>query len=260
MSGFSMKKFFSIIILFVLIFSGYVFSKTSVDELFKLANEKYKTGNYQEAIQIYNSILKKGIKNGYIYYNLGNAYFKNKELGKAILNYERAKIYLPDDKDVNYNLKYASLMRIDKFKKNAPNPFTVIIMFIYNMFSVNTLFVFVYLLLLVIIGFYFVKWFWKNNITLNNILYKIFPYTIGLFIFFLFLLSVKIYITETSSYAIILKKEIDVKSGPGKEYTVMFNLHEGTKVSVKKYSGNWMFISTPNGFSGWIEKSSAEKI
>ncbi len=255
-----MKKVLIILLALSVNLSLFASKSSSVDELFKMANEKYKTGKYTDAVRLYENILKKGIKNGYVYYNLGNAYFKTKELGKAILCYERAKIYLPDDKDVNYNLRYAKLMRVDRFKKESPNPFTVILLFVYNLFSINTLCVLSVIFLFVLSGIFLGRWLWRGNMHLNNILYKLFPYVGGVFLFFVLLLGIKIFVVESYNYAVVLEKEIDVKSGPGKEYTVMFNLHEGTKVNIKKISGNWLFITTPNGFSGWVKKASVEKI
>ena len=44
--------------------------------------------------------------NGHLYYNLGNAYFRLKLLGHAILYYERARVLIPGDDDLDYNLRY----------------------------------------------------------------------------------------------------------------------------------------------------------
>ncbi len=257
-----MKKI--VVMTVLLLFIGnYLFGveneTSSINEIFKLANEKYKKGKYEEAIELYKNIIKKGIKNGYVYYNLGNAYLKNKELGKAILNYEKAKLYIPSDKDLNYNLKYANMMKIDKFKVEESNPFLIILKFIYNLFNVNTLFIISYILFLLLIIYFIIKWLVKD-FRIKNINDKLFPYLLSLFIFFALLLSVKIYVIESSNYGIIISKEVDVKSGPGDEYTVMFNLHEGTKVEEKKYSDEWVLIATPNGFSGWIKKNEIESI
>ena len=43
-----------------------------------------------------------------LYFNLGNAYFRDHQLGKAILNYERAHLLSPGDSDIRHNLRYAN--------------------------------------------------------------------------------------------------------------------------------------------------------
>ena len=42
-----------------------------------------------------------------IYYNLGNSYYKIGDIAKAILNYERALILKPANKDIRSNLEIA---------------------------------------------------------------------------------------------------------------------------------------------------------
>ncbi len=52
------------------------------------AEKAYSNKDYKQAITCYESILKEGLSSYKLYYNLGNAYYKNNELGKAIYNYE----------------------------------------------------------------------------------------------------------------------------------------------------------------------------
>ena len=75
--------------------------------LFYKANELFGQGDYDKAEKVYQKILASGFDSGNIYYNLGNTFFKQGRLGKAIVNYERAKRLLPYDSDVRANLKYA---------------------------------------------------------------------------------------------------------------------------------------------------------
>jgi len=67
----------------------------------------YKKGNYPSAINQYADIISNGKESGQLYYNLGNSYFKNGQLGKAVLNYERALLLIPRDSDLNFNYDYA---------------------------------------------------------------------------------------------------------------------------------------------------------
>ncbi|MBL4939681.1 MAG: hypothetical protein JKY16_05310, partial [Lutibacter sp.] len=65
-----MKKiFFSIVLLFGLV----GFSQTS-DKLFSDANNLYQKGNYADAIELYSSIEKQGLKSDDLFFNLGNCY------------------------------------------------------------------------------------------------------------------------------------------------------------------------------------------
>lgn len=231
----------------------------NVVELFNEANEKYKKGKYKDAIKFYESVLAKDIKNGYIYFNLGNAYFKAEMLGKSILNYERAKIYMPSDPDMAFNLMFANSRKVDRIQKPQYNPFTKIILFFYNLFKINALFRVIYFLLLILITSLIARWFYKN-IDFQMINNKIFNYGGIIFLILLFILIIKINEVKSSIHAVILLQEIKVKSGPSADYTDIFTLHEGTKVKIRKETDPWILITLPNGFSGWVEKDSLEKI
>ena len=75
--------------------------------LFNRANELYKNGQFAQSIEVYNQILASGYESGDLYYNLGNAEFRNGSLGNAILNYERALRLSPNDDDIRNSLEFA---------------------------------------------------------------------------------------------------------------------------------------------------------
>ena len=78
---------------------------TSAAELYITANRDYNEGRYQKAIEGYLRLFDSGYVNGHLYYNLGNAYFRSGQLGRAILNYKRAELLIPRDADLNFNLR-----------------------------------------------------------------------------------------------------------------------------------------------------------
>lgn len=251
-----MKKAFIIIFCFI---NLSLFAKKNIIELFKEGNEKYKKGQYQDAIQYYETILSKNIKNGYIYYNLANSYFKLNQIGKSILNYERALIYLPSDSDIKFNLKFANSRKVDRIAEPIQNPFTKVILFLYNIFPINSLFTITYFLFIISIGSLVFKWF-NKNINLQIINQKVFHYSGILFIIFLFVLIIKTHQIKSTEYAIILSQEIQIKSGPSDDYTDIFSLHEGAKVKIRKRNQDWILITMPNGYSGWTRKEHLESI
>lgn len=54
------------------------------------ATRSYGAHQYRNAIEHYEEILKTHKASAAVYYNLGNAYYKNGDAGKAVLNYKRA--------------------------------------------------------------------------------------------------------------------------------------------------------------------------
>ncbi|MDD5066067.1 MAG: tetratricopeptide repeat protein [bacterium] len=231
----------------------------SLSVLFKQGNELYKQGKYDEAAKQYELILSKNVENGYVYFNLGNAYWKANNIGKAVLNYERARIYLPTDSDIRFNLKFANSIKQDKIEEPEYNPFTRIILAVYDIFELNTLFWLVYVLFLVLAASLIFKWF-SRNINHQVLNARIFSNTGIVFLLLLFILIIKIYDVRSSTYAVILNSEVKIKSGPDETYTDIFSLHTGSKVRISKESGNWFLITLPNGYSGWLDRNSLEKI
>src|SRR5437868_15297641 len=57
---------------------------------FEKANQEYAAGQFKEAVNDYEALVKNGEYSANVFYNLGNAYFRVQDFGKAILNYERA--------------------------------------------------------------------------------------------------------------------------------------------------------------------------
>ena len=73
---------------------------------------------YRKAAMRFERIVKQGgIHNGKLYYNIGNAYFRMEDIGRAILNYRRAEQYTPNDVLLQENLKYARARRLDRIEE-----------------------------------------------------------------------------------------------------------------------------------------------
>ena len=67
---------------------------------------------YAEAAQQYEYLVKEeGLRNGHLFYNVGNSWFMAGDVGRAILNYRRAELFMPNNADLQHNLKAALEMR-----------------------------------------------------------------------------------------------------------------------------------------------------
>ncbi len=83
---------------------------------FKAANQLYDAGKFAEAAAAYEKIEP---KTAHVYYNLGNAWFRENKLGLALLNYARARRLAPRDPDILANLKFAQ-QRLGVDEINTP--------------------------------------------------------------------------------------------------------------------------------------------
>ena len=84
------------------------------DSLWKAGVEAYSAGDWNQALADWNDVAATGLRSKELYFNLGNAYFKNGETARAILNYERAARLDPSDADVRYNLEFARSITQDR--------------------------------------------------------------------------------------------------------------------------------------------------
>ncbi|MGB0280348.1 MAG: tetratricopeptide repeat protein, partial [Flavobacteriaceae bacterium] len=100
--------------LFVL-FSCVVCVGQSPEDLFREGNNAYNQGDYERAIIYYDSISSLGVHATELYFNLGNAYYKQNAIAPSILNYEKALLLDADNPQVRNNLAFAQNMTLDRF-------------------------------------------------------------------------------------------------------------------------------------------------
>ena len=72
-------------------------------EKFQDATSAYSRGEYQLAIEGFETLAREGMSSSLLY-NLGNSYAQSGQSGRAILNYERALRLAPGDSDIRGNL------------------------------------------------------------------------------------------------------------------------------------------------------------
>jgi tetratricopeptide (TPR) repeat protein len=73
---------------------------------FDIANKLYEQGKFPEAAAAYQRLLQSGNVSSAIYFNLGNAFFKAGEAGRAVAAYRAAEAIAPRDPEVRANLQF----------------------------------------------------------------------------------------------------------------------------------------------------------
>ena len=223
------------------------------EELFFRANQAYKGGRFQEAIDGYGRLLDSGHENGHLYYNLGNAHFRLNQIGQAILNYERAHRLMPRDADLNFNLGYAR----DQTQDAISQPKGLI----------ETTFFWLYTITLheVFWGFAVVNLLFWAVLLVRLFRPSEWTYYASLILLVLWLiggtsLGVKYFQELTDDRAVILAKEVDVLAGPDTQDTLLFKLHEGAVVHMERSEDGWSLVSLPDNKRGWVKMEALEKI
>ena len=226
---------------------------------FKKANTDYSNKAYQKAIEGYENILKTGYQSTELYYNLGNAYFRNKELAAAILNYERALVNEPYNDDVQYNLKIANQRTVDNISTLYPVFFITWWGAFRDVLSSSTWAWLAVILFWLGIGGLII-WLMANT---RNLRKGGFLGGISLLILSSFMIITawqRYELERDSDAAIIFAQETLLKSSPDKESPDILQLHEGTKVELLDKIGGWYKVRLMNGEQGWLPKQSFVEI
>ncbi|MCZ6670874.1 MAG: SH3 domain-containing protein [Acidobacteria bacterium] len=230
-----------------------------LEERFMEANQLYEKGLYREAVAEYEAIRQYGIENEKLYYNLGNTYFKTNDLGRSLLNFERAYQIDPGDSEIRENLEFARSLVYDRIVVPPPPfPFKQFLS-LHRSISINAE---TWILLLV----YFAASGQMTGFLLatrkewrKGLLYGMFV-SILLCLGLSFSLGMRIHALQNFDEGIIITDTVEVRSGPGDEETVLFTIHEGVKAKVQNERREWTQVSFPNGWNGWIPSDSVEKI
>lgn len=230
------------------------------DSLWNAANEAYAQERWEDAVNDYTAIAEASMESAPLWCNLGSAWYKSGNLGKAILCYERALKLDPSYEDARYNLELLNAMKLDRLESV---PELILATWMKNLgrtldsdswavcflvFLVLTL----AMVLLFILG---------SSATSRRA-----GFFTGVVCLLLAVASLSFSLWQKNEYmkadkAIIMKPVSSVKSSPsGDSAKDLFVLHEGTKVQVLDNVGGWSNIELSDGRQGWLPSSDIEII
>ena len=246
-------------LLYSILLVSFGFFASAKDTPITKANELFQKGEYQKAIEEYEMVLNSHLEAPELYYNLANAYYKTGQIAPAILNYERAKLLAPNDKDVEYNLSLARQSVLDKLEVLPEIFYKKWISGIRNMFHADVWAYFsisLFLLCLVFASFYLYSK--QNRLKKAGFFFAILAFGFSALTYSFS--SVKSEDITIREHAIIFTPSVTVKGSPNDSGTELFVLHEGTKVKVLESIGEWNNIELSDGNTGWLKKDDIKMI
>jgi tetratricopeptide (TPR) repeat protein len=226
------------------------------NELLKKAETAYDAKEYKKAIETYEELVKQGYSSDKLFYNLGNSYYRNNQLGKAIFNYERARKINPNDQDIRNNLNIAYAKTIDKIESKENFFVGVVKTNVLTTFSTTAwAWLSVVCFFILFIGVYiFIA---NDSVGIKRTFFFVsLVALIGFFIVYSLGYSAK-KARETNDFAVITAPETKVFIEPTAASASKFGLHEGTKVRIIDLNGDWILIKLENGNEGWIKTMDA---
>ncbi len=216
---------------------------------FKRANELYQQECYDSAETYYRRIVDEGLTNAAVYYNLGNACFRQRKLGEAILFYERARRLNPADPDIEHNLRFARASIVDRIPEPERSFVENVLRSFHQLLPLRTQ-----------------LWILSGSLVCLSVLFALglfVSHNARLWLIYLGCLllvgmvplgistGVKIYQAESTQHAVVLETAVDARNAPDGD-KVLFQAHEGTTFRVRQRHEKWWLVSLPNGVSGWV--------
>jgi tetratricopeptide (TPR) repeat protein len=230
------------------------------DEIVLRGNQAYQEGDFAAAIEAYEAVRAAGFTSAGLEYNLGNAYFKTGELGRAILHWERALVLDPGETDAQANLELARSLTTD-----AIEPLPVFWLFAVVSWWVDLLPRSV-LLVAVSLG-----WLTCTGGIALRVLARgdggrrvgTWGAATGLIV--VVMLGINLMVRELgigrTERAVIMVEAVAVRSAPAQDDDLtLFEVHEGTRVRLDQTTGAWAEVVLDDGKVGWVPLSAMEII
>lgn len=230
------------------------------DSLWNAANEAYAQENWDAAIKDYQAIADASVESAALWCNMGSAWYKSGNPGKAIVCYERALKLDPSYEDARYNLELLNSIKLDRIESVPELIIATWTKKIGRLLDSNAWAVcfLVFLAVALAMALLFVL---GSSVTSRRVGF----FTGIVFVLFAFA-SLSFSIWQKNVYmkadvAIVVKPVSSVKSAPsGDSAKDFFVLHEGTKVKIVDSVGGWCNIELTDGRQGWLPASDIEII
>lgn len=235
-----------------------LFSEAS--DLFRRANEAAASSPadaadlYSQAIMRYERIIRDGgVQNGKLYYNIGNAYFRTGDLGRAILNYRLAERLIPNDINLRQNFAAARRRRFDSIpEKQQERVLKTIFFWHYDLAARtrSTLFVLLFATVWILAA---------ARLVLRR---PVLGWALVAATLLSVLLAGSLIVEHVQRVrhldAVILDDEVVARKGDGETYEPSFTdpLHQGTEVTLLEARREWRYVELTDGRRCWLPTQS----
>ena len=221
-----------------------------ISQHYKSGMDAYKKGQYDLAIQEFESILSNNWDSPELYYNLGNAFFRSGNTAGAVWAFESCLNLSPTHSDAKYNLKLANLKVIDRMDLPDPPLYLQWYLGLKEQFTPTT-----WINITLFIFFLFSLSVTVNRLFLFSLVQNLRGVILTIFFMSLFLTFHSIWTDNSLNLGVIYSLKAEVRSEPNTFSTRLFEVHEGLKVSINQLENDWVEIELLDGKTGWITEN-----
>jgi tetratricopeptide (TPR) repeat protein len=238
-------------IFFCLIFGVALSVFAQSDAEFAKANQNYAQRNFKEAISGYEALVHSGQWSATLFYDLGNAYFRTKDFGRAILNYERALALEPHHPEATANLQIArDEARALEMQKNWRERYLQFAST--NQYAVTAAVAF-WLGLLCVVGLIFAR---RRSAAVIALL------VLSILVFVVAILAIYEldYGSKGRALAIVTGKDVQARLATADTANSVLALPPGSEIKILSTRGDWVYAALPNNLRGWIPAKDSEPV
>jgi tetratricopeptide (TPR) repeat protein len=220
-------------------------------DAFVSGNAEYAAGRFKEAAELYEKAVASGETSTSVFYNLGNAWYRSGDLGRAILNYERALALEPRHPETLTNLRLArDKARALELRESRWEALV-------NRATLT------HYLVTAAIGFWAAA-FAAAALVLRG---RRSATLIALCVFALLTCAIGVagaYSLETGtrgrSLAIVVGKKVDARLAAADSANTVLTLPAGSEIEVLSTRGDWIYAALPNELRGFVPAQAAERV
>lgn len=216
---------------------------------FAKANQEYTAGDFKAAIADYEELLRSGEDTSNLFYNLGNAYFRQKDFGRAILNYERALALDPRHPEAQANLRLVrDEARALELAPNRWEPWLTIADS--NEYAITAAIAF-----------------WIGAFAFTSFVLNKRRSAFAFAILSLLVAAAAIFAVYELEHgkngrglAVVIKDNTEARIATADTANRVLVLPAGSEIQIASRRGDWIYAALPNNLRGWMPATSAEPV
>lgn len=208
---------------------------------------------FRAAVLWEEAVEKWKLDNGYIFYNIGNSWYKAEEIGKAIYYYRKAQLHIPGNDFLKANLNEARQSVSFFITEEEVNPLFRTLFFFHYDFSRSSRFIFLSLSLFVLAVLGAITLFKRNRLIINSI-------SLVSVISLIFIISLILSSLSPDEGVVISSVTARKGDSHGFERSFTDDFPPGIEFSLLEERSGWFFIELRDGRTCWIPEESARII
>lgn len=230
-------------------------AEAGLRETFDAGNEAFWSGDFEQAIESYESLVELGVWDVDVFYNMGTAYARQGELGRAILNFERALLIDPSHEDARENL--ASVRRLLARQRTAegrdadiepPRSFWMNLLNRVTTAQVVIPFLICWAGLFIVLG---ARRLTKSEVARLALLIVALLFAVGAVISGSLVFGKASYDSEVHEAIACGDESAVLREGPGDRFRRAFDVETGARLRVIDLEGEWLHLRDSQGREGW---------